>query len=123
MGPAPNSVRSKKKRDRQRAAVPAEFLTVKNQVEKQKKQSNQLARRLQDKSYDDKILQLNRDRVKRFRDKKRGQNKENVPPQSENVPQPPQLPPIKLSNLLPLRSVKLSVLPPVILTVQVLEIL
>ena len=84
MAPATDSARSKKKRERQKAKIPAELLAAKNKFEKVKKQMKQISRRLVDKSYDEKILQQNRERVKRSRDKKKAMQKENIPPDSSS---------------------------------------
>ena len=84
MARASDSARSRKKREGQKAKVPADLLAAKNKFEKQKKQFNQISRRLVDKSYDEKILKQNRERVKKSRDKKKAMQKENVPPDNNN---------------------------------------
>ena len=84
MSPVSDAARSRKKREKERTTVPTVILAAKKKTVNQQKQVKQLARRLEDKGYDDKLLQLNRDRVKRFRDKKRAMGKENTPPVNDS---------------------------------------
>ena len=81
---ASDAARSKKKREKQQNTLPPELLAAKNKTVNQKKKLGQLKRRIQNKEYDEKILQQNRERVKRFREKKRAMGKENIPPLSDN---------------------------------------
>ena len=81
-GPASDAARSKKKREQQKISLPPQILKGKNLVEKQKKMLKQMARRLEDKGYDDHCLKMNRERVKRYR-----QNKKEAMLEKENVPQ------------------------------------
>ena len=60
-------------RKKSKSATPPEVLKFKNKIINSKKKANELTRRLTDKDYDDKILQKNRDRVKRSRDKKKAE--------------------------------------------------
>ena len=69
----PNARYCKVYRKKSKSATPPEVLKFKNKIINSKKKANELTRRLTDKDYDDKILQKNRDRVKRSRDKKKAE--------------------------------------------------
>ena len=78
-----NADRSKRSREKQRSTLPMELIVAKNKSVNQKKKLSQLSRRLQNKEYDVKLLQQNRERVRKYREKKRALQKENIPPTSD----------------------------------------
>eukprot|EP00091_Calanus_sinicus_P009238 TRINITY_DN21716_c0_g1_i1.p1 TRINITY_DN21716_c0_g1~~TRINITY_DN21716_c0_g1_i1.p1 ORF type:complete len:140 (+),score=52.40 TRINITY_DN21716_c0_g1_i1:93-512(+) len=73
---APTNARyCKAYRKKSKSFTPPEVMQFKNKIINSKKKANELTRRLNDKAYDDKILQKNRDRDKRLRDKKKAEAK------------------------------------------------
>ena len=79
MSKTKNAERLRRSREKQRNTLPPDLIAAKKKTVNQKKKLNQIARRLNDKEYDDRILQQNRERVRKYREK-RALQKENIPP-------------------------------------------
>ena len=67
--PASDSSRSKKKRQKQKLELPSQLLQGRVQLMNDKAKVKQLSRRLEDKEFDDHIRNLNKDRVKKCRER------------------------------------------------------
>ena len=79
--PASDATRSKKKRLKQKSALPSDIVKAKTKLDNQKRRVKEVARRLGDSHFDQLLLEKNRERVRRFRENKKAAltNKENLP--------------------------------------------
>ena len=80
-----NAERSRRSREKQRSTLAPDLIAAKKKSSDHKRKLNQLNRRLNDKEFDEKLLKQNRERVKKFREKKRALQKENIPPSSDRL--------------------------------------